>query len=70
MSDPKDGVGRGRKASRQMRIVTTDGAEPEATTKVPCPLCIKGMVSAATAARVKEILRAAGVDVSECPNAP
>lgn len=61
------GVGRGRKSSRQMRIVTPGGAEPDATTKVLCPLCKVGLISAAIASRVRDILRRAGFDIDPAP---
>lgn len=54
-----------------MRIVTPGGADQGATTKVPCPLCGAGLLSAAVASRVKEVLRAAGVDLDAlCPPPP
>lgn len=58
-----DGVGRGRKSSRQMQIVTPGGSDSEATTKVHCPVCKVGIISAAIASRVRAILKAAGVDI-------
>lgn len=66
--EKKDGgVGRGRTSSRQMRVITPDGADAEATTKVHCPVCKVGIVSAAIASRVRDILRRAGIDIDPAP---
>lgn len=53
-------------------MVTPGGADPEATTKVPCVVCGAGMLSAAAASRIREVLEAAGIDLAclRTPSSP
>ena len=39
-----------------MRIIGPNAIGPDEETKVPCPVCLKGLVSPAVAARINELL--------------